>query len=411
MINDDDKSQLMRMMDEMALEQYKLFRDFTFTFEKVFHNYCCHSKSAKSRNVSLSSMINFVKDETQKLVKGCCLQCYEYRDTTSIINLCEPIHPIVWAKGEEMDYWPAKCLRWNEHIVLVLFFGEYTVDEARIEECFKYSMTGPKELSSDDIMEQAIAEANSYIEKINQKCPEYTVLQNPEGIDSVWLDEQQHILTRFEEGPNAKRRKLAKENQPRSLDFTANQNTDEGDDEIFFSPDYSPVSKNDLIDLQSQSNDSSPSAKSNTSPSETAISPNKSNYHQSPKPTENLPHTTCINSRSQTHEITSSLRFGIKSNLEKAMEHISVGLKNHELMTADSVELQNQLDEMTQERDKLKEKVFNHEKEIRRMVEITQEITQERDKLKDTLTAREREMEALKNKVRDMSSIMSSILN
>lgn len=57
--------------------------------------------------------------------------------------MCKKGHLVVWAKGNNFGYWPAKVLSIIGNSVLVRFFGDYTVAHVDKKACVLFSESPP----------------------------------------------------------------------------------------------------------------------------------------------------------------------------------------------------------------------------------------------------------------------------
>lgn len=117
----------------------------------------CHATSRRILDAS-KELIKFIDDEILTMKK--CAECYKnaYKNPeTSFTMPCSRLHPIVWAKTDGFNYWPAKAIAYNGEVVHVIYFGEHSVDGIPVKQCFLFSATPPEAIEShSDAYEDAM---------------------------------------------------------------------------------------------------------------------------------------------------------------------------------------------------------------------------------------------------------------
>lgn len=132
---------------EKKCDRYKNFAEFRADINWFVHN-CnvVHQGNDEITNAS-KELVKYIDDEIFSIKQ--CGQCYEneYKHPNeSFVMLCDnPTHEIIWAKSDGFNFWPAKVMSVNNenNKVHVRYFGEYTVDDVDINDCYNYSKSPP----------------------------------------------------------------------------------------------------------------------------------------------------------------------------------------------------------------------------------------------------------------------------
>lgn len=106
-----------------------------------------------------SELIPFVDEEIASIMQ--CNQCYNnayVSPKNSFVMPCDSPHQIIWAKMEGFNFWPAKAMSANQEMIHVRFFGDHTVGDVQITNCFQYSKKSPdaSEVSSTEGYKKAL---------------------------------------------------------------------------------------------------------------------------------------------------------------------------------------------------------------------------------------------------------------
>lgn len=78
-----------------------------------------------------------------------CHECYRlafmYPDD-SFVKVCSFKHPVIWAKSEGFNYWPAKAMTFENNVISVRYFGDHEIDNIPIARCFAFSQNPPEKM-------------------------------------------------------------------------------------------------------------------------------------------------------------------------------------------------------------------------------------------------------------------------
>lgn len=129
-------------------EKYSNFFELRMDILWFIHNCAiCH---ATKREISKAArqLDKYIDEEILSIEQ--CAQCYEnafLHPQESFVMKCDQKHPIVWAKSENFDYWPAKQMSKDEDgSIHVRYFGEHTVDRISIGNYYDFAL-GPSQKS------------------------------------------------------------------------------------------------------------------------------------------------------------------------------------------------------------------------------------------------------------------------
>lgn len=139
-------TQLVHRIDLSTIlnKSYKSFFEFRQDIAWFSHN--CRilfPHNVQIRDLS-EYLIKYVDEEIFSVEK--CIECYsnasEFPDD-SFVMPCDPPHPIIWAKFERFNFWPAKLMSMDGEMVHVRFFGDHTNANVSTECCYQYSRDPP----------------------------------------------------------------------------------------------------------------------------------------------------------------------------------------------------------------------------------------------------------------------------
>lgn len=131
--------------DTIKTKNYQSFYEMRADFAWVVHN-CKILYSDGSNQKASADRLLATFDEEIRSVEACtnCYKlAYEYPDD-SIFMLCDPPHPVIWSKPKSYTiFWPAKCMYLRNGIAHVRYFGDHTMEDVKITNCYMYSKNAP----------------------------------------------------------------------------------------------------------------------------------------------------------------------------------------------------------------------------------------------------------------------------
>lgn len=110
-----------------------------------------HASKVKVMKASKDLMKCFVEEiERMKI----CSECYSIAHANSerpAVMPCKKKHPVIWAQSEGFNFWPAKAMEYDENtrLVHVQYFGDSTLDEVKLENCYQFSQQAPEKFTTD----------------------------------------------------------------------------------------------------------------------------------------------------------------------------------------------------------------------------------------------------------------------
>lgn len=123
---------------------YQSFLEFSTDISWFIHNCCIMNASVKKLMNAVKALKVYVDEEIQSIVD--CTQCYSDADEINngaFVDLCDPVHPLVWAKSNGYSYWPAKVMGTQGNNVRVQYFGDHSNDTLPVGNCYKFCAENP----------------------------------------------------------------------------------------------------------------------------------------------------------------------------------------------------------------------------------------------------------------------------
>lgn len=156
------------MQIKKKAENYESFSELREDISWFKHN--CEIWQSSNRKVLSASkeIVKFVHDEIFSIQK--CTECYmnaSAHPNTSFVMPCHQTHPVVWAKTDGYNYWPAKAMCTTNELVHVRYFGDHTVDAVPIKNCYWFSLEPPETMDNQDsdLFEEAMEVCDQNVKK------------------------------------------------------------------------------------------------------------------------------------------------------------------------------------------------------------------------------------------------------
>ncbi|XP_055307849.1 MYND-type zinc finger-containing chromatin reader Zmynd8-like [Sitodiplosis mosellana] len=156
----------------MKDKSYSSFDDFKADIKEFTE--LCKKKHPNSKEVKKSSvkLVKVVASDL-KYIK-LCAQCYRngIKSANSMIELCDPLHLLIWGKTEGFNYWPAKLMSVQGRKANVIYFGEFLNAQVNVEDCLIYTEKRPDikaRIVEYDLFKVALKDAEKYISNIKEK--------------------------------------------------------------------------------------------------------------------------------------------------------------------------------------------------------------------------------------------------
>lgn len=118
-----------------------------------------HNLRTKESDSKIKTTAKDIARLAKRLVETCneeinslllCSQCYEKaynHPHCHFMMPCEEPHILIWADCDEFGFWPGKLMKFDEDMVHVRFFGDYTNGRIPFSNCFIFSKNSPKNAS------------------------------------------------------------------------------------------------------------------------------------------------------------------------------------------------------------------------------------------------------------------------
>lgn len=145
-------------LEQIKTESYVSFFDFRTDILWFIHNCFILHWADEDIKTAIKLLIQYVDEEIESVFD--CTQCYSnaYKHSDDgFVMLCEPPHPIIWARSDGFRFWPAKALRITGETVRARYFGDHTNAVVPLTSCYSYSTEPPiKSTVSDELYESAL---------------------------------------------------------------------------------------------------------------------------------------------------------------------------------------------------------------------------------------------------------------
>lgn len=174
------------MQIKNKIDSYENFNDFRNDISWAAHNLLIEFPENAAVQHGAKNLLKFIDEEIMSI--KLCAQCYTnafLNPSNSFVMPCDTPHPIIWAKEQGFDFWPAKCMAVSDDHVHVRFFGDHTTGNIPVKYCFKYSKEPPEAPKSDTINTYILAlrEAEQYVQNLQEHLGYFEYAEKGRQID------------------------------------------------------------------------------------------------------------------------------------------------------------------------------------------------------------------------------------